>query len=98
MWTGQHPYPHDEGEAGRRPYRDSARKTKPRPTRGRHRRAARGPANTPRGTINTLRLAMGKDKWDSLGMNYQLADTKPPKPEDVEKIRDVFRSKGLEVY
>ena len=41
---------------------------------------------------------MGKDKWDSLGMNYQLADTKPPKPEDVEKIRDVFRSKGLEVY
>ena len=43
-------------------------------------------------------LNMGKDKWDSLGMNYQLADTKPPKPEDVEKIRDVFRSKGLEVY
>ena len=41
---------------------------------------------------------MGKDKWDSLGMNYQLADTKPPKPEDVERIRDVFRSKGLEVY
>ena len=41
---------------------------------------------------------MGKDKWDNLGMNYQLADTKPPKPEDVEKIRDVFRSKGLEVY
>lgn len=41
---------------------------------------------------------MGKDKWDSLGMNYQLADTKPPKPEDVEKIRDVFRSKGLEVH
>ena len=41
---------------------------------------------------------MGKDKWDSLGMNYQLADTKPPKPEDVERIRDVFRSKGLEVH
>ena len=41
---------------------------------------------------------MGKDKWDNLGMNYQLADTKPPKPEDVEKIRDVFRSKGLEVH
>ena len=41
---------------------------------------------------------MGKDKWEGLDMTYQLADTKPPKPEDVEKIRDVFRSKGLTVY
>ncbi|MDK4280195.1 pyruvate formate-lyase-activating protein [Corynebacterium accolens] len=41
---------------------------------------------------------MGKDKWEGLDMAYHLADTKPPKPEDVEKVRDVFRAKGLEVY
>lgn len=41
---------------------------------------------------------MGKDKWEGLDMTYHLADTKPPKPEDVEKVRDVFRAKGLEVY
>lgn len=41
---------------------------------------------------------MGADKWHELGMKYNLEDTKPPKKEDVEKIRNVFRAKGLEVH
>ena len=41
---------------------------------------------------------MGADKWHDLGMKYNLEDTKPPKAEDVEKIRNVFRAKGLEVH
>lgn len=41
---------------------------------------------------------MGADKWHDLGMKYNLEDTEPPKAEDVEKIRNVFRAKGLEVH
>lgn len=41
---------------------------------------------------------MGADKWHDLGMKYNLEDTKTPKAEDVEKIRNVFRAKGLEVH
>ncbi|WCZ32820.1 pyruvate formate-lyase-activating protein [Corynebacterium massiliense] len=41
---------------------------------------------------------MGADKWHDLGMKYNLEDTKPPKAEDVEKIRNVFRAKRLEVH
>ena len=41
---------------------------------------------------------MGADKWRELGYPYTLEDTKPPKPEDVEKIRDAFREEGFVVY
>lgn len=41
---------------------------------------------------------MGADKWHELGYPYTLKDTKPPKPEDVEAIREVFRKEGFVVY
>ncbi|MEZ0447750.1 pyruvate formate-lyase-activating protein [Cellulomonas sp. ICMP 17802] len=41
---------------------------------------------------------MGRDKWDELGMRYQLEDTKPPTPELVERVRATFRARGLSVY
>ena len=41
---------------------------------------------------------MGADKWHELGYPYTLEDTKPPKPEDIESIRDAFRAEGFVVY
>ncbi len=41
---------------------------------------------------------MGRDKWDALGMRYELADTRPPTPELVERVRGQFRARGLEVH
>ncbi|MFY9262623.1 MAG: pyruvate formate lyase-activating protein [Actinomycetaceae bacterium] len=41
---------------------------------------------------------MARDKWDSLGMEYQLSDVQPPEKEVVEWAREVFRSRGLETY
>ncbi|CRH62123.1 Pyruvate formate-lyase 1-activating enzyme [Chlamydia trachomatis] len=41
---------------------------------------------------------MGQDKWDSLGLDYQLRDTKPPSPEATEEVRDYFRLLGFEVH
>lgn len=41
---------------------------------------------------------MGADKWHELGIPYQLEDTRPPRPEDVAAVREVFREKGFEVY
>ncbi|NKX93242.1 pyruvate formate lyase-activating protein [Sanguibacter hominis ATCC BAA-789] len=41
---------------------------------------------------------MGKDKWDSLGLDYQLGDTKPPSNDEVEAVRARFRKRGLTVY
>lgn len=41
---------------------------------------------------------MGRDKWDALGMRYELADTRPPTPELVERVRGQFRERGLTVY
>lgn len=41
---------------------------------------------------------MGADKWRELNMPYTLEDTKPPKPEDVESVRDAFRKEGFVVY
>ena len=41
---------------------------------------------------------MGRDKWASLGMRYELEDTPAPSPELVERVRDQFRSRALEVY
>ncbi len=41
---------------------------------------------------------MGRDKWDSLGLPYELADTEPPSAEETEAAREVFRARGLETY
>ena len=41
---------------------------------------------------------MGRDKWDELGMRYELEDTQPPTPELVERVRATFRDRGLSVF
>ena len=41
---------------------------------------------------------MGRDKWASLGMTYELADTPAPTPELVARVREQFRSRGLQVF
>ncbi len=41
---------------------------------------------------------MGRDKWRSLGMPYQLAQLAPPSAETVDRVRDQFRSRGLVTY
>ncbi|WP_435300202.1 pyruvate formate-lyase-activating protein [Timonella sp. A28] len=41
---------------------------------------------------------MGRDKWANLGMKYELDDVEPPSKEVVERVRDQFRAKGLDVY
>lgn len=38
---------------------------------------------------------MGKFKWERLGLNYTLADAKPPTKELAEEICQVFRAEGL---
>lgn len=40
---------------------------------------------------------MGRDKWDALGMRYELTETEPPTPELVERVRATFRARGLAV-
>ena len=41
---------------------------------------------------------LGKDKWHSLGLEYQLEDTKAPTPEATEEVRNYFRSLGFLVH
>lgn len=41
---------------------------------------------------------MGEDKWAEMNMHYELTDTQPPSKELTERVRDVFRSRGLETY
>ncbi|GAB2514539.1 Pyruvate formate-lyase 1-activating enzyme [Corynebacterium atrinae] len=41
---------------------------------------------------------MGVDKWRELGLNYELADVRPPTPESVNQVREVFRSRGMETF
>ncbi len=41
---------------------------------------------------------MGRDKWAELGLTYELADTQPPTPELVERVRGQFRARGLRVF
>ncbi|QZN84350.1 pyruvate formate-lyase-activating protein [Cellulomonas sp. C5510] len=41
---------------------------------------------------------MGRDKWASLGMTYELEDTQPPSPELVARVRQQFRDRGLTVF
>lgn len=41
---------------------------------------------------------MGRDKWRAVGREYELADTEPPTPELVERVREQFRAHGLTVH
>lgn len=41
---------------------------------------------------------MGRDKWASLGMRYELEDTEPPSVELVERVREQFRAQGLTTF
>ncbi len=41
---------------------------------------------------------MGKPKWESLGLEYKLADTQPPSAELIKKVQEEFSSRGLKVY
>lgn len=41
---------------------------------------------------------MGTDKWDALGIEYQLRDTRPPEKELVDRVREQFRARGIETY
>lgn len=41
---------------------------------------------------------MGTDKWDTLGLDYKLRDTRPPTPESVEATREIFRKRGFTVH
>ncbi|MDM8085405.1 pyruvate formate-lyase-activating protein [Cellulomonas cellasea] len=41
---------------------------------------------------------MGRDKWETLGLKYELEDTQPPSPELVARVREQFRERGLTVY
>ena len=41
---------------------------------------------------------MGADKWEALDRHYELADTRPPSNELLERVRDQFRARGLTVF
>lgn len=41
---------------------------------------------------------MGRYKWDRLGLEYKLVDTKPPSPALIEETLRVFRGEGLTAY
>lgn len=41
---------------------------------------------------------MGRDKWATLGLAYDLAGVSPPPPDLVDRVRDQFRSRGLVAY
>jgi pyruvate formate lyase activating enzyme len=41
---------------------------------------------------------MGRDKWKEVGLEYQLNDVDPPSRELVERVREQFRSKGLNTF
>lgn len=41
---------------------------------------------------------MGRDKWDELGLDYQLGSTQPPPAEQVEQVRDIFRDRDIQTF
>ncbi len=41
---------------------------------------------------------MGRDKWETLGLRYQLEETRAPTPELVDRVRGQFRARGLTVH
>ncbi|HLS04047.1 MAG TPA: pyruvate formate-lyase-activating protein [Actinomycetales bacterium] len=41
---------------------------------------------------------MGREKWQRLGLKYELEDTEPPSAELIARVHEQFRSRGLTVY
>jgi pyruvate formate lyase activating enzyme len=41
---------------------------------------------------------MGRDKWEALGMRYELAETPAPPPELMTRVREQFSARGLTVF
>ena len=41
---------------------------------------------------------MGRDKWVTLDLPYELADTSPPSKELTERVRNQFRARGITTY
>lgn len=41
---------------------------------------------------------MGRDKWAAIGREYPLKDTLPPDAETIERVRQQFIARGLQVY
>lgn len=41
---------------------------------------------------------LGRFKWERLGLNYTLGDTRPPTPDACERACEVFRAQGLKAY
>ena len=41
---------------------------------------------------------MGCDKWATLELPYELADTSPPSKELTERVRNQFRARGITTY
>lgn len=40
---------------------------------------------------------MGEYKWEQLGYPYELTATQPPSPEEVQRVVDIFKRRGLPV-
>ena len=55
-----------------------------------------------KGTVERVEVLpfhnMGEDKWNRIGMDYELKGVTPPPPESVEHVREIFRSRGLNVF
>ena len=55
-----------------------------------------------KGTVERVEVLpfhnMGADKWDKIGLDYELQDVTPPSAESVEHVRSIFRSRGLTVF
>lgn len=55
-----------------------------------------------KGTVERVEVLpfhnMGADKWQRIGLEYELEDTRPPSQESMEWVRETFRSRGLTVF
>jgi len=40
---------------------------------------------------------MGRQKWEDLGLEYQLADTQPPTDEELQRAAELFEAQGVSV-
>lgn len=54
------------------------------------------------GTVSRVEVLpfhqLGRDKWAELGLDYALATTPPPTPEQLATTRAIFRDRGLVTY